>query len=253
MSASLKYLKPVADLVITLFLWAYFTLGYVAFFLPFYLLAFIFSGNREASFQKLNHMFYKGFFFIVRRIPHLKLHVDQDILSIRSSVIVCNHVSYLDPIFLISLFEKQKTIVKSIFFKLPLFGWVLKTSGYIPSETSGEFNLLMIQCVENMEDYLSSGGNLFIFPEGTRSRDGRIGSFNKGAFKIARHCGAPVKVLFIKNTNMLFQPGRFLFNTCVENTIRLELIGSFEPDYESGSFSVSDMAEQIRCLFEKAA
>ena len=57
-----------------------------------------------------------------------------------------------------------------------------------------------------MGDYLSSGGNLFIFPEGTRSRDGKIGKFNDGAFKIAKRFEAPIKVLQIKNTNGLFTP-----------------------------------------------
>ncbi len=181
-------------------------------------------------------------------IPRLKLRIHDDVLSLRSCVIVSNHISYLDPILLISLFEKHKTIVKSSFFKLPVFGQVLKYSGYIPSEGSGDLGLLMADSMKNMGEYLSSGGNLFIFPEGTRTRDGRTGPFSKGAFKIARRCNAPIKVLFIKNTDRLFGPGKFLFDTCVRNTVEVELIGSFEPDYESRTFSVSDLTEQVRTL-----
>ncbi len=245
-------LKFIINAVVTLLLWTYYTLGYIVFFSPFYLLAFIFSGDREIAFQRLNHLFYKGFFFLARVIiPRQKWRIQNEVLSIRSSVIVCNHLSYLDPILLISLFEKQKTIVKSIFFKLPIFGWVLKTSGYIPSSMEhGEFALLTINNVENMEDYLLSGGNLFVFPEGTRSRDTRIGRFNKGAFSIARRCNAPIKVLLIKNTNLLFQPGKFLFNTCVQNTIEVELIATIKPDYKSNAFSISSLMTEVRSLFE---
>ncbi|RLI38395.1 1-acyl-sn-glycerol-3-phosphate acyltransferase [Candidatus Bathyarchaeota archaeon] len=251
MAVVLKYIKPVVDFVITSLFWIYYIFGYLLFFFPPYLASFIFSSNREATFQRLNHFFFRGFFFLTRTIiPQQKLHIQEEVLSVRSSVIVCNHLSYLDPLLLISLFEKQKTIVKSVFFKIPVFGWLMKTSGYVPSRAGEDFASLMIKNIEGMRDYLSSGGNLFIFPEGTRRRDGKIGRFREGAFKIARLCGAPIKVLFIRNTDILFGPGKFLFNTCVQNSIEVRLIGSIEPDYENDSFSISGLMEQVRSLFE---
>jgi len=123
-------------------------------------------------------------------------------------------------------------------------------SGYIPSDNREEFVTLMLKNMEGMEEYLSSGGNLFIFPEGTRSRNGKIGCFSEGAFKIARLCNSPIKVLFIKNTNILFPPGRFLFNTCVQNSIEVKLIGSLEPDYRNNSTTISGLMEKVRSLFE---
>ncbi len=246
-----KYLKPVSDLVVTLMLWSYFTLGFIFFFSPFYLAAYLFSENRENSFQRLNHHFYKGFFFLIRIfIPGQKWHIADKIKSIRSSVIVCNHLSYLDPLLLISLYPRHKTIVKSTFFSVPIFGWMLKRSGYIPSTSEGRLSELMIERIDAMDGYLSSGGNLFIFPEGTRSRDGTIGRLNKGAFKIARLCQTPIKVLYIRNTNKLFTPGKFLFNTLVSNTITVEPITGIEPDYQSDKFSISELMSQVRSLLE---
>jgi len=246
-----SFLKPVSDLFMTLLLWTYFTLGFIFLFSLFYLLAYLFSTNRETSFQRLNHRFYRGFFLLVRAlIPGHKWQVSDKIRSIRSSVIVSNHVSYLDPLLLISLFERHKTIVKSRFFKVPLFGRVLKLSGYIPSTSGGKLSDLMIEQIEAMEGYLASGGNLFVFPEGTRSRDGTIGELNKGAFKIARLCRPPIKVLFIRNTDKLFPPGKFLFNTCVSNTITVEQIASLEPDYQSDAFSISELMWQVHLLLK---
>ena len=57
--------------------------------------------------------------------PGVTLNIRDEVRTIRSSVIVCNHLSYLDPILLISLFEKQKTIVKNTFFNVPVFSWTL--------------------------------------------------------------------------------------------------------------------------------
>ena len=108
----------------------------------------------------------------------------------------------------------------------------------------------MIDSFETMDDFLASGGNLFIFPEGTRSRDGTIGRLNKGAFKIARLCQTPIKILYIRNTNKLFTPGKFLFNTLVSNTITVEPITGIEPDYQSDKFSISELMSQVGSLLE---
>ena len=246
-----KFLKPALDLAITLLLWSYYTLGYIVFFSPFYLTAYLFSKNREHSFQRLNHKFYKGFFALARIfIPKIKWHIPQDVLGIRSAVIVCNHISYLDSILMISLFERHKTIVKSRFFKIPIFRQVIELSGYIPSTADGRLSDLIIRNMEEMDQYLASGGILFTFPEGTRSRDGTIGPLNQGAFKIARLCKKPIKVLFVRNTNRLFQPGKFLFNTCSGDAITVDLLASIEPDYHGGRASVSKLIRQVRSLFE---
>ena len=246
-----KYLQSTIDLIITLLLWGYFTLGFIVFFAPFYLAAYLFSGDLERSFQSLNHKFYRGFFRLARiLIPRTNWRIHEDVRKIRSAVIVCNHISYLDPILLISLFEKHKTIVKNTFFNVPVFRQLIEASGYIPSTSDGKLADLMIQRIEEMDAYLASGGNLFIFPEGTRSRDGRIGQLNKGAFKIARRCRKPIKVLFIRNTNKLFRPGKFLFNTCSANTITVEPLASIEPDYQSEAFSISQLMFQVRSILE---
>ncbi len=245
----MKYIKPGFDFILTIIFWAYFTLGYIIFFAPRHIWAFLFSKDKETEFQRLNHKFYKIFFKIVENLtPGLKIEISPDVLSIRSSIIVSNHISYLDPILLISLYEKQKTIVKSIFFKIPVFGHVLKASGYLPARGSGKSYNLFLKRIESMNDYLKSGGNLFIFPEGTRSKQGALGKFDKGAFMLARRFNVPIQVIVIKNTNILFTPGKFFFNTCVPNTIKIEKAGVLHPDYKADNFSISGFIKEARNL-----
>jgi len=240
------------DLALTLLLWGYYTIGFVIFYAPFYLLAYLFSKNRTKSFQKLNSLFYRIFFQMLRLVvPACSWEIEDGVRRIRSSVVVSNHISYLDPILLISLYARHTTIAKDRLFSIPLYGKMLALSGYLPSSAAGRLADLMIRRIDGMEEHLGDGGNLVIFPEGTRGRDGRIGPLNKGAFKIARLCRAPVKVLFISNTDKLFRPGRFLFDTQRPNTVTVELLAEIDPDYDSGTFSINTLMERVHTLLEK--
>ena len=203
----------------------------------------------------MNHRLHRSFFALLRALaPRVRWRIAPEVTDIRSSVIIANHLSFLDPILFVSLFEQQKTIVKGDYFNLPVFGWILRRSGYIPSPAEGMSAADMVDQIKKMPEYFARGGNLFIFPEGHRSRDGRIGPFDQGAFKIARLCrAASLKAVFIRNTDRLFPPGRFLFNTCDEMVVEVELAGSLEPDYDSAGFSVPALTAEVRSLLERKA
>lgn len=251
MPACLKYLKIPADAVITAVLWTYFLLVYVLVFAPACLGACFFSENPRTAFQKYNHRFFKGFVWLLKKIvPGLRIQIDERIAGLHSTVVVCNHRSYLDPVLLTALFEKQSTIVKNGFFRVPIFGQVIKAAGYIPSRSGGDSAALLLKRLDDMKDFLADGGVLFIFPEGTRSRDGRIGPFNKGAFKIARRCNAPIDVLTIRRTDKLFAPGRFLFNTCVPNRIEVRWVGRIVPAAGTGQFEINKIMGEAAALME---
>jgi 1-acyl-sn-glycerol-3-phosphate acyltransferase len=246
-----RFFQRITDSFITLVLWFYFLFGYLFILMFLYIPAYIFAENRATALQYLNHIHLKCFFALTRLlIPRTKFIIPRDVREIHSAIIVCNHLSYLDPILLVSLFQRQRTIVKHTFFQVPIFGWFLKNYGYISAGASDMLGPAMINNLEEIKEHLAAGGILFVFPEGTRSRDGNLLPFNKGVFTIARYCNAPLKLIFIKDTNKLFPPGHFLFNTRNFNEIQLELIGSLEPDYKSNNFSISVVADQARNIFE---
>ena len=251
---SLAWVRPLTDLAITLLLWAYFTVGFVVFFAPFYLLAFIFAFDRPAAFQRLNSCFYRGFFFLCRLlITRQKWDISPEVRSIRSSVIVSNHLSYLDSILLISFFPRHTTIAKARLFDIPLFGRMLALSGYIPSSGAGPYSALLVNSLDTISSLLEKGGNIVVFPEGTRSRDGQVAPLHKGIFKIAKYCQAPIQVVGIQNTEKLFEPGKFLFNTRRPHTIRVTRIAQLTPDYTSGAFSVKELIRQVGKLLDEHA
>jgi 1-acyl-sn-glycerol-3-phosphate acyltransferase len=109
-------------------------------------------------------------------------------------------------------------------------GWIMKAAGYIPFAQIGSLDNNAMKGFKSIPGFIKSGGNLFIFPEGTRSRDNRLGKFQKGAFSISARYKIPLQVLYIKNTNRLFEPGKFLLHTCVRNTISIERLAVIDPE-----------------------
>lgn len=241
------------DFTVTVILWTYYIMGFILLFSPFYLSSLLRAEGREEAFQRWNHRLHRSFFALLRRLaPRVHWRISAAVKEIRSSLIIANHLSFLDPILFVSLYERQKTIVKRDYFRLPVFGWILRSSGYIPSLAGGLFAADMVEQIKRMRQYLAGGGNLFIFPEGHRSRDGRLGPFDPGAFKIARLCRATsLAVVRLRGTDGLFPPGRFLFDTRVERTIEVELAGTIEPDYESETFSPAALMAEARSLLER--
>ena len=240
----------VVDFVVTVACWSYFILGFLFFFSFLYGLAYLFSARREQSFQYLNHLFFKGFLGLLRFLsPRQEWRMDRNIGEIKSSIVVCNHLSYLDPLIFISLFRRQKTIVKTRFFQTPVFGRVITNSGYLPATSEGIHGMRMIEQVEKMGEFLRLGGNLFVFPEGTRNRQGGIGPLHKGVFKIARMQRCPIYVLSLSNTHKLFTPGKFLFNTRQKSTIEVTVLDRIEPEAERCPLSVVDLEKKVRESF----
>lgn len=245
--------RHIVNFLLTVFLWGYFLFGYLVllpvFFFPYYAV----MRSAAAALQRLNHLHLRAFFALVRfLIPKTKFRIDPLVRDLRASVVVCNHVSYLDPILLVSLYSRQTTIVKNSFFSVPVFGWFLKKAGYVPSSAEEMNGEAMIENLESIKAHLAAGGNLFVFPEGTRSRDGNLGPFNRGVFSIARYCRADLKLVLIRDTDKLFRPGTFSFNTGERNVICLKLIATLSPDYASDNFSTAAVAREARRIFEEA-
>ena len=105
-------------------------------------------------------------------------------------VVVSNHQSMLDVFLLSRLPREMKWMAKDELFRIPWVGWMFTLSGDIrvdrASRLSGGAALAKIQ------RYLRNGTCVMMFPEGTRSRDGKMLPFKPGAFKAAIDAQVPV-------------------------------------------------------------
>src|SRR5665648_83132 len=152
---------PVLNFLVTILCWAWFILGFFLFFSWRYLACALFAKEPEHCFQRLNSRFYQVLFrILLLTAPSHTWEVDKEVAAIRSAVIVCNHLSYLDPLLFIALFERHRTLVKTRFFSMPVFGWIIKKSGYFPASGEGRFTRMMLEQMQTMERFLHDGGNL---------------------------------------------------------------------------------------------
>jgi len=200
----------------------------------------VFCPVREEAFQRLNH-----------RAPPVILHTPQGSRAQngmaycgggegdRSSVIVANHLSFLDPILSYRSSKKQKTIVRTTISGFPSSAGFCEPPAISHRSRRASLRRTWSIRIKRMREYLDTGGNLFIFPEGHRSRDGRIGPFDQGAFKIARLCrAASIKVVLIRKPTGSFPPAGFCSIPAMKTSSRSNWR---QPgaDYESESLSLS--------------
>jgi 1-acyl-sn-glycerol-3-phosphate acyltransferase len=113
-------------------------------------------------------------------------------------VMVANHQSLLDILVLFRLFTHFKWVSKIENFRIPCIGWNMRLNRYIPLRRGDRASVarMMTEC----EAALREGSSIMMFPEGTRSRDGRLQAFKPGAFALAQRTGAPLLPIVVEGT-----------------------------------------------------
>ncbi|KAF9607636.1 hypothetical protein IFM89_037564 [Coptis chinensis] len=121
------------------------------------------------------------------------------------AVYVSNHQSFLDIYTLLILGRNFKFISKVGIFVIPIIGWAMYLMGTIPLKRKDSRSQL--DCFKRCMDLLRKGASVFFFAEGTRSKDGKLGAFKKGAFSIAAKTGVPVVPITLMGTGKLMPVG----------------------------------------------
>jgi 1-acyl-sn-glycerol-3-phosphate acyltransferase len=113
-------------------------------------------------------------------------------------VMVANHLSLLDILVLFRLFRHFTWVSKRENFRVPVVGWNMTLNAYIPLKRGDRESVAAM--LATAEADLRDGISVMIFPEGTRSRDGRLKPFKAGAFELAVATGLPVLPIVVGGT-----------------------------------------------------
>ncbi len=119
-----------------------------------------------------------------------------------------NHQANFDgPIMTCIAGRDLRAVVKKEMMSLPVLSIVFRQVGYVPIDRTDPASARA--GIDEAARRLRSGMSFFAFPEGTRSRDGRLGPFKKGVFIMALKAGAPVVPVSIRNTMSIQPPGAY--------------------------------------------
>ena len=159
-------------------------------------------------------------------------------------VMIANHQSFLDILVMFRLFVHFKWVSKIEMFRIPLIGWNMALNRYVKLRRGDRESVtkMMQACEENLRD----GNSILIFPEGTRSADGRLQAFKLGAFTLAQASRVPILPIVIEGTADALPKRGFVLRG--RHAIRVRVLD--EVPYESFADKPIDVViDQIRSRF----
>ena len=126
----------------------------------------------------------------------------------RNYIFMANHVSNIDPPILVPIIPRRTSVlVKRELFRIPILGYAMRLGDLVAVDRANRE--AAVDSVRRAVEVLKRGLNMVIFPEGTRSRDGRMLPFKKGPFYLALDSGVPVVPVSMVNTFQIWPKGHF--------------------------------------------
>lgn len=165
----------------------------------------------------------------------------------RTYLFVANHQSIYDiPILFWSLPYQLRIIAKESLGRFPFLGWHLRRAGHMLVDRNRPDRARIFEWASRLT---SCGLSLIVFPEGTRSADGRVGRFKGGSFLVAIEAGLPVVPLSVVGSRHVMWKGRLAAHP---GSVRLVV----HQPVETRGLAIADaraLAERIRAIIAPEA
>ena len=136
-----------------------------------------------------------------------------------AAVLCANHQSMADIVGLYYLGYPFKWIGKKELSYVPIIGWAMILAGYIFIKRGDKESIKA--CMAKSYEWLGRGVSITMFPEGTRTFDGRLKSFKDGAFRMSADTGRPVVPVVLHGTKDLVQKGSWKFSSRTRIVVRV--------------------------------
>jgi len=156
-------------------------------------------------------------------------------------IIVPNHLSFFDTFLMGTLpFSNVCFAIRSWPFKMAWYTPFMRLARYLDVEgTPWE------ESFEACKMELQNGASLLFFPEAHRSRDGKLGRFYSGAFKVSVATGVPIVPLCITGTDEMYPPGRWFFKPA---KVRMAALPAVYPNRFPGDHGHLEMSKFVKAL-----
>ena len=159
----------------------------------------------------------------------------------KPSVIVANHTSFLDILLNTMLHPRLILLTNKWVWNSPIFGGVVRLADYYPVMEGAD------EGIDRLRERVAEGYSVVVFPEGTRSVDGKIGRFHKGAFYLAEALNVPVTPLLIHGANEGIPKSSIYVNNAY---ITLKFLPAIAPDDTQFGTGYSERTKNISRYFK---
>ena len=145
----------------------------------------------------------------------------------RNCIYMSNHVSNLDPpVLLPCLPGRSSVLLKKQLMNLPFVGTAMRMAKFVPVERGHSVEAAKAS-IAAAGEALRLGLNILVFPEGTRSKDGRLQGFKKGPFFLAEEMKATVVPVAISGTQSMMRKGSL---AVMPGVARVQFLKAIEPE-----------------------
>lgn len=157
------------------------------------------------------------------------------------AVIIANHASFIDILALIMLHPKIKLLTNDWVYNSIVFGWAVRYAGYVTATDGTETNLKAIR------EMTEEGYSIAVFPEGTRSKDGQIGRFHKGAFLVADELKLPIVPIILHGFHYTMSKHDYLLKN---GRLTIKILPAIQPDDISYGIGYKARTKAISTFFK---
>ncbi len=202
----------------------------------------LFPFRRERGkwiFHYVLSLFTRSLVYIMINVKKTIINTENENLS-NPAIIICNHQSFLDILSVVMLHPKIVLLTNDWVWNSPVFGAVVKMADYYPVTAGVEGS------VDLLAERIKQGYSIVIFPEGTRSPDGNIKRFHKGAFLLAEKLNIDILPLLIHGTGNTMTKNDFLLK---DGSITLKFLPRISPENLSFGTMYSERAKKIGTYF----
>lgn len=180
-----------------------FWFGSIAFIAPFVIALFLLTKKENAIYSPVRVFIRAGLFMVGVKVEVAGLdRLDPS----RTYLFAPNHQSFIEvPLLVTYLGRNPGYLAKKELFKYPIFGYGIGLIGVVPVDRSN--SKTAVASAQLAADNLRRGKDYIVYPEGTRSRDGRLLPFKKGAFVMALEAGVPIVPVTVSGCTAVMPKG----------------------------------------------
>ncbi len=198
--------------------------------------------NREKS-REVYHVllsnFAKSMIYVMGNVKKTIINPEGEAFA-KPAVLIGNHQSVLDILLTLMLHPKVILLTNHWVWNSPLFGAVARMADFYPVDEGVEKSL------DGLAKKVALGYSLVVFPEGTRSPDGTMGRFHKGAFFLAEKLHLDLLPIVLHGTGYVMSKGDFMVK---DGTLTLQFLPRITPDDPRWGTGYAERAKAVGRYF----